>query len=233
MSLSGVGPPDKLRGPSRVAVTSRTTPTVFRLGWRAFRLLALVALAVSISLHAPVLTVAGDSQAGKGKAQVCVPCHGPEGMSTIPTVPSLAGQPEFYLHWQLILFRDNRRRDLQMSPFATNLSDTDMADLAAYYAALKPSPRSPGPGNPEKMAAGQRLVQTHHCMSCHSPEHVGQRYAPNIIGQPHEYLLKQLRGFKSQTRGDLDGTMTMAAQPLSDVDIVNLAEYIAHLAPGP
>ncbi len=119
-----------------------------------------------------------------------------------------------------------------MSPFATNLSDADIADLAAYYTTLKPSPRPAGPGNPRKMTAGERLFQVHHCTSCHSPERSGPQYAPNLTGQSYEYLLKQLRGFKSQTRGDLDGTMTSAAQPLSDTDIDDLAEYIAHLGPG-
>ena len=62
-------------------------------------------------------------------------CHGRDGNSTLPAVPSLAGQPVFYTHWQLILFRDQRRKDPQMSPVAASLSDADMADLAAYYAA--------------------------------------------------------------------------------------------------
>ena len=64
------------------------------------------------------------------------------------------------------------------------------------------------------------------------PDQAGQRYAPNITGQSYEYVLKQLRGFKSQTRGDLDGTMTSAAQPLTDADIEVLARYLAALPPA-
>jgi len=48
----------------------------------------------------------------------------------------------FFTHWQLIKFRDGRRKDPQMSPFAANLSDDDMADLAAHYAAQRPQPRA-------------------------------------------------------------------------------------------
>jgi len=46
-----------------------------------------------------------------------------------------------HTHWQLILFRDGRRRHAQMSPFAVYLTDAEMADLAAYYAAQTPRPR--------------------------------------------------------------------------------------------
>jgi cytochrome c553 len=147
-------------------------------------------------------------------------------------VPSLAGEPEFYIHWQLILFRDNRRRDPQMSPVAASLNDTDAADLAAYYAAQRPTKTATTSRDAQTMTTGGRLAQLYHCASCHAPELAGPRYAPNITGQPYEYLLKQLRGFKSQTRGDLDGTMTTAAQPLSDEEIEILARYLASLPPA-
>src|SRR6516164_2441517 len=78
---------------------------------------------------------AADLEAGRKKAAPCAACHGPDGNATIPGTPSLAGQPDYFTHWQLIKFRDGRRKDPQMSPFAQNLSDADMADLAAYYEA--------------------------------------------------------------------------------------------------
>jgi cytochrome c553 len=86
---------------------------------------------------------AADLEAGRKKAEVCAACHGPDGNATIPGTPSLAGQPVYFTHWQLIKFRDGRRKDPQMTPFAKNLSDGDMADLAAYYEAQQPKPRRP------------------------------------------------------------------------------------------
>ena len=135
----------------------------------------------------------------------------------------------FYLHWQLIFYRDKRRVDPEMSPFAANLSDDAMADLAAYYAA-QPALALPGPApEPGKAAAGRVAAERHHCTSCHAPGLTGQQYAPRLAGLSYEYLLRQLRGFKAQTRGELDGSMTASAQPLTAQDIEDLAQYIGNV----
>jgi cytochrome c553 len=105
-----------------------------------------------------------------------------------------------------------------------------MQDIAAYYAAQTPVAPSQT-ADPVKMEAGQRLVQMHHCDSCHVPGLVGQKHIPRLAAQHYEYLLTQLRAYKAQTRPDLDGSMTMAAQPLSAEDIEILAYYISHLGP--
>jgi len=181
----------------------------------------------------PVVGEASDIEGGRRKAEVCVPCHGPNGNSTRPTIPSLAGQPSLYLYYQLIQYREGRREDPQMSPFAANLSDADMQDLAAYFSAQKPVAAQSSEPDPQKMAAGQRASEAHHCASCHGPGLVGQDHLPRLSGQHYAYLLKQLRGFKAQTSADIDGSMTMAAQPLSDEEIEALAYYMAHLRPIP
>jgi cytochrome c553 len=175
---------------------------------------------------------AADLEAGRGKAEVCASCHGTNGNSTNPAIPSLAGQPPLYTYYQLLQFREGQRVDPQMSPFAMGLSDTDMQDIAAYFAAQIPT-APPSTADPTKLEAGRTLVQAHHCDSCHMPGLVGQQHIPRLAGQPYEYLLKQLRAYKAQTRTDLDGSMTMAAQPLSAADIESLAYYIAHVGPMP
>jgi len=169
---------------------------------------------------------AADAAAGERKAGICVACHGAGGNSTNPTVPSLAAQPPLYIYYQLLQFREKRRNDAQMSPFATNLSDGDMRDIAAYYAAQSPQP-AVQPSNPAKSAAGKRAADRHHCGSCHLPTYAGQNHIPRLAGQQYDYLLRQLRGFKAGIRPDIDGTMASAAQPLSDADIENLAHYLA------
>jgi cytochrome c553 len=144
----------------------------------------------------------------------------------------LAGQAPLYTYYQLLQFREGQRVDPQMSPFATGLSDADMQDIAAYFAAQIPT-APPNPGDPMKLEAGRTLVRAHHCDSCHMPGLVGQQHIPRLAGQSYEYLLKQLRAYKAQTRTDLDGSMTMAAQPLSAEDIESLAYYISHVGPVP
>ena len=162
-------------------------------------------------------------------AAPCAACHGPDGNATIPGTPSLAGQPVYFTHWQLIKFRDGRRKDAQMSPFAEKLTDEDMADLAAFYQAQKTRPR-PADTDPARVSSRARRWPTlHHCTSCHRPGLTGHEQIPRLVGQDHAYLLKLLRGFKDKTASDLDGTMTTAAQPLTDDDIVSLVHFITTL----
>jgi cytochrome c553 len=161
------------------------------------------------------------------KADACGACHGATGNSGIPAVPSLAGQPAIYLHWQLILFRDGRRQDPQMTPLAASLSDADMTALAAWYAAQKPVPPPRALLTPAQAQAGRALAERHFCFACHGASLEGREYAPRLSALHLDYVTSQLRRFKAGTRGDLDGAMTTAAQPLSDEAIVELARFIA------
>ena len=81
-------------------------------------------------------SMAGDPAAGKAKSQICVGCHGVNGVSAIPTYPNLAGQKEQYLVASMKAYRDGQRNNPIMSPMAKPLSDTDIANLAAYYASM-------------------------------------------------------------------------------------------------
>ena len=186
---------------------------------------ALVAAALLWVAH-PCMTLAADAAAGMQKAQVCAACHGPEGNSAMPAIPSLAGQPAQFIATQLLMFREGNRKDAQMSPFAANLSNADLNNIAAYYAAQKLAPAA-YPADPDSVEAGPRLTRQHNCVQCHGPALLGQQHIPRLAGQQHEYLKMQLRGFKRSTRFDMDGQMTSAVQALSDADIDLIANYLA------
>ena len=171
---------------------------------------------------------ASDPEAGRRKAEPCAACHGRDGNATIPGTPSLAGQPVYFTHWQLIKYRDGRRKDPVMAPLAATLSDADMADLSAYYAAQRPR-RRPSVTDPARVEAGRPLADRYHCTSCHRPGLVGQEQAARLAGQDLDYLLRLLRAFRARTASDLDGTMTVATQPLTDEEIVSLVHFIATL----
>jgi len=79
---------------------------------------------------------AGDIEAGKAKAAVCVACHGVAGISPNPQWPNLAGQKDQYLIIAMKAYRDGERNNPIMAPLARNLSDEDIENLAAYYASL-------------------------------------------------------------------------------------------------
>jgi cytochrome c553 len=93
--------------------------------------IALTALCFNVST-----ATAGDAAAGKSKSATCAGCHGPAGISANDMWPNLAGQKEGYLVAQLKAFRGGERKNPMMSPMVANLSDADIADLAAYFASL-------------------------------------------------------------------------------------------------
>ena len=86
----------------------------------------------------------GNPELGKAKSATCVACHGADGKGVAPNFPVLAGQHADYLAYVLKQYRDGQRNNAQMAPMVANLSDADIADLAAYYAQL-PGLKTPKP----------------------------------------------------------------------------------------
>ena len=99
----------------------------------AVRIATAAALSVAVSM--PVL--AADPKAGRKKAAMCQVCHGYDGIGTNPEVPHIAGESDIYLIRQLRAFRSGKRTHAQMSIIAKDLTDEDIANLAAYYSAIK------------------------------------------------------------------------------------------------
>ena len=169
-----------------------------------------------------------DPEAGRKKAQVCADCHGPDGNSTDPQYPILAGQTFRYLYLQLRDFKEGRRKHPQMSPMAGNLERQDMLDLAEFYAAQKK--KTTGfKADGAKVAAGKAKSDEVLCPMCHLGGFSGQNEIPRAAGQHYAYVVKQLKDFKSRARTNDGGNMTAVAATLSDTDIENLAHYIANL----
>jgi cytochrome c553 len=91
------------------------------------------ALAACVSTGA----LAADAVAGKEKARACRTCHGIDGIAKIPIAPHIAGESDIYLQTQLKAFRSGKRVHEIMSVIAKDLSDEDIADLAAWYGSIK------------------------------------------------------------------------------------------------
>jgi cytochrome c553 len=86
---------------------------------------------------------AGDIAAGRKKAVACQTCHGLDGLSKLPDAPNIAGDPEEYLVRQLAAFKKGERKNEMMSIVVQPLSEQDVADLAAYYAAIEVTVKVP------------------------------------------------------------------------------------------
>ena len=102
------------------------------------------ALALAVALVvAGSAAHAGDTDAGKAKAQTCAVCHGPLGISTTPDAPNLAGQPAIYLATQLRAYRSGARKHEVMNVMAKPLTDDDITHLAAWFAAVRVEATAP------------------------------------------------------------------------------------------
>ena len=162
------------------------------------------------------------------KAASCVGCHGVNGNSTMPGVPSLAAQNSRYIYLQLRDFQEGRRNNDMMTPMTAGLSRDDMKEIAQYFSEQKLSSKG-FKADPAKAKLGQAKADETLCAMCHLGEFVGQNEIPKVAGQNYDYVVKTLKDFKAKTRTNDAGNMTSVASTLSDADIENLAHYIAGL----
>ncbi|OGA18613.1 MAG: cytochrome C [Betaproteobacteria bacterium RIFCSPLOWO2_02_FULL_66_14] len=208
-----------------------------------FRTLILAAAAVALPA-ASVAQSAAKPDPAKGQQianQICIACHASDGNSTVPANPKIAGQFPEYLHKQLMNFksaggRKAERENVVMAGMVANLSETDMRDLAAYYASQKLKPESAR--SKDLAAQGQKIYRGGNlstgvaaCAGCHGPTGAGMpSQYPRISGQFAEYIETQLKAFKAGARAnDPNGMMRAVAAKMTDPEIKAVAEYVAGL----
>ena len=191
---------------------------------------AAFAIALGLSTLTTGAAHAADPAPGKDKAELCVGCHGEGGISQTPNIPSLAGQPDQFIQWQLVFFRGGARKNEQMQPIAEQVGNEDIRTLGAYFASLTP-PRPAAPDdNPDLSKKGAQAAMGRRCASCHTDTFAGTKAVARLAGQREEYLVKALHDYKSGVRtGGAGAAMTDVAYPLSDEEIEALAHYLAHL----
>jgi cytochrome c553 len=202
-----------------------------------------ILLATTLSSHAADQAPAkADPAKGKVIAEtVCVACHGADGNSAAAANPHLAGQIEEYLYKQLKDFKaaDGKpaaRNNAIMAGMVAALSDDDMRNLAAWFAAQKAKPE--GARDQGKIALGQKLWRQGDfrkgipaCAGCHGPAGAGMpAQYPKLAGQFPEYTEAQLKAFRVDERNnDPESMMRTIAAKMSDVEIKAVAEYAAGL----
>lgn len=189
-----------------------------------------LALFIAAALLATAAPAAVDLAAGAAKAQACMACHGPGGISQVAETPSLAGQPDGFLQWQLVFFRTGTRKSAVMQPMAQALKDDDIRNLAAFFAAQKPPQADPAAKADEALlGAGRKLAQANRCANCHKDDFSGTQATPRLAAQREDYLLKALRAFKAGARsGGGMAAMADVVYPLADGDLRALAHFLAH-----
>lgn len=196
--------------------------------------MAVPTLALADAAHDPFTQ--GSAEAGAAKAAVCTACHGPAGKSSNPEWPKLAGQSSKYIYAQLKDFKSGVRKNALMGPQAAALSEQDMRDLGAYFAAQT---FSPGVASEAAVATAQKIYRSGDaarglpaCAACHLPDGAGVAASgyPRLSGQHSTYAAKVLRDFRDLSKTELpDGnlkTMAAVAGKLTDAEIEALASYV-------
>jgi cytochrome c553 len=179
------------------------------------------------------ILAAANTERGRAKVmEVCVACHGEQGVSTDPQYPNLNGQSGAAIYKQLHDYRTGSRAHPLMTPVAQALDEAVIADVAAYYAG-QPK-RNPNPATLGELPANiVRLVELGDpdrnippCMACHRPGSGGPIETPILSEQGRDYLVLQLQHYASGARrNDVYGRMRLVASRLTPPEIEGLAGY--------
>jgi len=189
------------------------------------RALARVIAAAALALTG--VPLATGAEPISARLAPCLACHGEQGRSENPGVPSLGGQPEFYLTVQLLLFRDKLRVVELMNAVMQGFSNDDLRAMAASLAKLPPPPPAGGNADAARMEAGRTLAEQNRCNFCHTGNYHGERNVPRLAGQREDYLVKALREYKSNSRRGYDAAMADVLYQVSDEQILDLAYFLA------
>jgi cytochrome c553 len=198
--------------------------------------LLMIALTLATGTLTPAL--AQDAKAGAEKVAMCIGCHGIPGYQAsypeIHKVPMIAGQGAKYIVSALAAYRKGERKHPTMRSIAGSMSDTDMADVAAYY---EVQGKAAAAGNaPTPTPAVAELLKKGACASCHGEnlsKPIDPSY-PKLAGQHADYLFVALKAYqtdKNPNVGRSNAVMMGMARPFTQQELKALSAYIASM-PG-
>jgi cytochrome c553 len=228
-----------------------------RISLGALGMIFITGLAAAAARYTDLRNVApihGDAAAGAEKAPVCFACHGANGTSVAPTFPRLAGQRVNYLYQRLLMFKRAMPKDpyyssSPMTAMALPLSDTDMRNLAAFFASQQPEPATPTtPISTASLEKGALLFEVGDptqgippCQGCHGAEARGPAIAtranavyPLLRAQYSPYIVSRLTSFRKDLPHDTtsDFIMSNVAHAVNDDAAQAIAAWLGSLPPA-
>ena len=177
------------------------------------------------------IALEGDVARGVVLAETCKGCHGvPEAHNAYPSyhVPKLGGQKADYVEVALQGYRRGTRSHATMQAQAASLSDQDIADVAAYFAARDGAPEAGrSSASALQIEEGSRLATA--CVQCHGQGGVSDAPQwPNLAGQHESYLLQSLRQYQTGQRSDV-----LMAPTIASLDANALTDLAAYFSSQP
>ncbi len=167
--------------------------------------------------------------AAREASEPCTACHGEDGNSEVPGTPGIAGMHPQFLEWSMKAYKDGTRPDDVMQSFVEALSQSEIENIATFYALAKPvKTEFPGEGN---VRAGAAVAAP--CVGCHGVDgNTDDPGTPRLAGMDAEYFITSVNAYKDGTRDH--AVMKDLVDSLSDADVENVAAFYAMQTPhGP
>jgi cytochrome c553 len=190
------------------------------------RVITSLLLLVAVAVAAPAAAGPLDTQ-GAAQALVCSACHGFAGQSRSNTMPILAGIAPWYFKKAISDYAAGKRPSPEMEPYAKQVMQIGVDDVAAYFAAQA---RTPSPVVPDAAAIERGRAAASPCTTCHGVSGKGDptKGVPDLTGQPPGYLRNQMLLFKSDRRSPGDEQLKAIKtlmRTIPDEQLSDLAAY--------
>jgi len=163
----------------------------------------------------------------KDTLELCFSCHGPNGASTDPKAPIIAGQHMYYLYTELKDFSAGKRQNENMTPVVAGLDKTLLKKLAQYFSEQQ-WPESRAVADEATLKKAEEVAESAECFQCHLGGYEGTSGVPRLAGQHETYLLKTILDLKSGARGN-SAAMSSLMRTFSDADLAVMVKYLASL----
>lgn len=189
-----------------------------------FQKVKLIALAIVCSSGAALAGMTDTENLAP--YEICALCHALNGDSHMSKFPKLAGQPQAYLEKQLADFLAGRRSNDggQMEAIVTEIAPENFPVVAEWFAG---QPAPPPVETDANISSGEAAFSDLGCSGCHDRA-IADGITPHLTAQHSSYLVKQMIDFRDGNRAnDLDGTMRLAMEGVTDVQIDALAVYLS------
>ncbi len=180
-----------------------------------------------IAFFSSAAAAQGAAPAIADRLQACSGCHGPDGNSVTPGIPSLAAQPKIFVENVLVLTREGLRGNAVMQGLMKDITDREISALATHFAAL---PAKPSPGEPDKTLTqkGRALSGKLRCGTCHLPNLRGREQMPRLAGQREEVLYAKMIAFRDKPPPGTDTIMNATLYGTTDAELKAMAHFLAH-----
>lgn len=186
---------------------------------------------VAAAAELPKVDLARAAEISGGR---CALCHGPDGDSSSPLYPRLAGQHHQYIAKQLGDFKSGRRKSDTMNGMAQDLTPEEMVALGVYF---EQKPTKPRDARDAELAAVGRFIfhrgneysGVAACAGCHGDKGLGTEQLPRLAGQVPRYIEAQLKSFNTRARTNDNEIMHSIASRLSELEVKAVALYISTL----